>query len=79
MLEDFCGHGDRNEDPVGRCDRGPDAGRGFDVSCVHPNPTGHRVVGDMFMAVVGACAPRRGARTASKRTGTRAATRLARR
>jgi lysophospholipase L1-like esterase len=52
MLEHFCGHGYHNEDPAGRCYRGPNTPRWFDATCIHPNPTGHQVLADMFMAVV---------------------------
>ena len=53
MLEHFCGHGYHNEDPAGRCYRGPGAERWFDATCIHPNPTGHQVIADMFFATVG--------------------------
>lgn len=52
MLEHFCGHGFRNDDPRGRCYRGPDTPRWFDLTCIHPNPTGHAVLADMFMDVI---------------------------
>ncbi len=52
MLETFCGHGYHNEDAAGRCYRGPGTERWFDVSCIHPNPTGHGVISDMFMSVI---------------------------
>lgn len=52
MLEHFCGHGFHHDDPMNRCYRGPTSERWFDVSCIHPNPTGHDVIADMFMAVV---------------------------
>jgi hypothetical protein len=52
MLEHFCGHGFRRDDPAGRCYRGPDADLWFDLTCIHPNPTGHQMLSDMFMAVV---------------------------
>lgn len=52
MLEHFCGHGYHNDDPAGRCYRGPNTERWFDLSCIHPNPAGHQVIADMFMAVV---------------------------
>jgi len=52
MLEHFCGHGYRRDDPDGRCYRGPDTELWFDLTCVHPNPVGHQVIADMFMAVV---------------------------
>lgn len=52
MLENFCGHGFHNDDPASQCYRGPGAERWFDLTCIHPNPTGHHVIADMFMAVV---------------------------
>ncbi|MBK6687186.1 MAG: hypothetical protein IPG45_22140 [Deltaproteobacteria bacterium] len=52
MLEHFCGHGYHNDDPNGRCYRGTNTERWFDLSCIHPNPAGHQVIADMFMAVV---------------------------
>lgn len=56
MLEHFCGHGfvatGANADPNNRCYRGPDTERWFDLTCIHPNPVGHGVLADMFMAVV---------------------------
>lgn len=51
-LEHFCGHGYHNDDPNSRCYRGPNTERWFDLSCIHPNPTGHGVLADMFMSVV---------------------------
>ena len=52
MLENFCGHGYKNEDPTGRCYRGPNTERWFDLTCIHPNPRGHEVIADMMMQVV---------------------------
>ena len=52
LLESFCGHGYKREDPTSVCYRGPDAELWFDISCIHPNPTGHQVIADMFMNVV---------------------------
>lgn len=52
MLEHFCGHGHNADDPMAPCYRGPGSENWFDVSCIHPNPTGHGVIADMFMAVV---------------------------
>lgn len=56
MLEHFCGHGwvatGPNADTQARCYLGPDTQRWFDDSCIHPNPTGHGVIAEMFMAVV---------------------------
>ncbi|MBI5499172.1 MAG: SGNH/GDSL hydrolase family protein [Deltaproteobacteria bacterium] len=52
MLEHFCGHGFHSDDPATRCYRGPGTERWFDLTCIHPNPTGHSVIADMFLAVV---------------------------
>jgi len=52
LLENFCGHGFHNEDPASQCYRGPGTPRWFDLTCIHPNPAGHRTIADMFMAVV---------------------------
>lgn len=52
MLEQFCGHGYRRDDPKGRCYRGPGADLWFDLTCIHPNRLGHHAIADMFMAVV---------------------------
>lgn len=52
LLENFCGHGFNYDDPDGRCYRGADAELWFDLTCTHPNPTGHAVIADMFMSVV---------------------------
>jgi lysophospholipase L1-like esterase len=52
MLEGFCGHGFRRDDPEGPCYRGPGAEAWFDLTCIHPSPEGHRALADMFTAVV---------------------------
>ena len=52
VLESFCGHGFHHDDAENGCYRGPDAERWFDLTCIHPNPTGHAVLADMFMALV---------------------------
>lgn len=52
VLESFCGHGFHHDDPANGCYRGADAERWFDLSCIHPNPVGHAVLTDLFMAVV---------------------------
>jgi lysophospholipase L1-like esterase len=52
MLEHFCGHGFHNDDPNTRCYRGPNTERWFDLTCIHPNPTGHLQIANMFMSVV---------------------------
>ena len=52
MLEHFCGHGFTHEDPNGRCYRGPNAERWFDLTCTHPNPAGHGALADLFRDVI---------------------------
>lgn len=52
VLESFCGHGYHHDDEANGCYRGPDAERWFDLTCIHPNPTGHAVLADMFMDIV---------------------------
>ncbi len=52
VLESFCGHGFHHDDPDNGCYRGADTERWFDLTCIHPNPTGHAELADMFMAVV---------------------------
>jgi len=52
LLEEFCGHGFNYADPDGRCYRGADAELWFDLTCIHPNPTGHQAIADMFYDVV---------------------------
>jgi len=52
LLEHFCGHGYRNDDPEAPCYLGPDAPRWFDLTCIHPNPAGHQELANMFQAVV---------------------------
>jgi lysophospholipase L1-like esterase len=52
MLEEFCGRGFNHDDPSAPCYRGPGTPRWFDLTCIHPNPAGHRAIADMFLAVV---------------------------
>jgi lysophospholipase L1-like esterase len=52
LLEDFCGHGFNADDPTAPCYRGPGNENWFDLTCIHPNPTGHQHIADMFLAVV---------------------------
>jgi hypothetical protein len=52
LLEDFCGHGFERDNPAAPCYRGPNTPAYFDLTCIHPNPTGHEHIRDMFMAVV---------------------------
>ena len=52
MGEEFCGHGFENANTQGQCYRGPNAGNWFDISCIHPTPTGHANIADAFMALI---------------------------
>ncbi len=52
LLESFCGHGYHNDDTSAPCYRGPDMARWFDATCVHPNPTGHKALTDIFLSVI---------------------------
>lgn len=52
MLEHFCGHGFNADNPEAPCYRGPNTEVWFDLTCIHPNPTGHDQVTDMFLSVV---------------------------
>ncbi|MEM9459543.1 MAG: SGNH/GDSL hydrolase family protein [Myxococcota bacterium] len=52
LLETFCGHGFGNDDPQSPCYRGPDTPRWFDLTCIHPNPTGHGVIADNFWSII---------------------------
>ena len=52
LLEHFCGHGFHHDNPEGRCYLGPDAEMWFDNTCVHPNPTGHEQIANMFFSVI---------------------------
>ena len=52
VLEEFCGHGFNADNPDAACYRGPGMDCWFDLTCIHPNPTGHQQLTDMFMAVV---------------------------
>lgn len=52
MLEGFCGHGYKRNDPSGPCYRGPNQPLWFDLTCIHPNDAGHAAVADMFFKTV---------------------------
>ena len=52
LLEHFCGHGYRRNDPSLQCYRGPNAELWFDLTCIHPNPTGHQQIADLFGKVI---------------------------
>ena len=52
LLETFCGHGFRADDPAAPCYRGPDMDTWFDLTCIHPTPMGHTVITDLFNSVI---------------------------
>ena len=52
MLEQFCGRGFNHENTEGICYRGAGTERWFDLTCVHPNPTGHGALADLFRDVI---------------------------
>ena len=52
MLEHFCGHGFKADDPNNECYRGPGTEMWFDMTCIHPTPVGHAAISQMFMDVV---------------------------
>lgn len=53
MGERWCGHGHMNDDPGGRCYRGPGTPLWSDITCMHPNGDGHAAIAEMFLAVIG--------------------------
>ena len=52
MFEEFLGHGYLHDDPEAAGYRGPGNENWFDLTCIHPTPTGHGVIADMFLATV---------------------------
>lgn len=52
LLENFCGHGYRKDDPSLQCYRGPNTDLWFDLTCYHPNPTGHAKIAEYVLRVV---------------------------
>jgi lysophospholipase L1-like esterase len=52
MFEGFCGHGFHADDPASPCYRGPDQEIWFDLTCIHPSPTGHHELASMFLNVI---------------------------
>jgi len=50
-LEAFCGHGFMR-DTINACYVGPNAELWFDLTCIHPNPTGHAAMADLFRTVI---------------------------
>jgi lysophospholipase L1-like esterase len=52
MFEGFCGHGFHADDPASVCYRGPGQETWFDLTCIHPSPTGHHELASMFLNVI---------------------------
>lgn len=52
LLEHFCGHGYKRDDPTLQCYRGPGAPLWFDATCYHPNPAGHEQIALQFAKVI---------------------------
>ena len=52
LMESFCGHGFHAGEPDNECFRGQDAETWFDFTCIHPNPTGHEKIADLFQDVI---------------------------
>jgi lysophospholipase L1-like esterase len=52
LMEHFCGHGFRSDDPENGCYKGPDTPLYFDPSCIHPTPEGHRALATLFDQVI---------------------------
>jgi lysophospholipase L1-like esterase len=52
FMETFCGHGYKRDDPAGPCYRGPGEEQWFDLTCIHPNPTGHDRLAEYFFDTI---------------------------
>jgi lysophospholipase L1-like esterase len=52
LLEHFCGHGYKRDDPSLQCYRGPNTPLWFDLTCIHPNPEGHQQIADLFGTII---------------------------
>ena len=52
MLESFCGHGYKRDDPASPCYRGPGQPLWFDLTCIHPNNDGHAALADLFYQTI---------------------------
>jgi hypothetical protein len=52
MLESFCGHGYKRNDPSVPCYRGPNQPLWFDFTCIHPSNDGHVAAADLFYATI---------------------------
>ena len=52
MSEGFCGHGFHAGDAESACYRGPGNETWFDLTCIHPTPTGHGELAQMFINTI---------------------------
>jgi lysophospholipase L1-like esterase len=52
MMETFCGHGYKKDDPNLQCYRGPGAELYFDPTCIHPSDAGATALANLFFNVV---------------------------
>jgi len=52
MLESFCGHGYKRNDPAALCYRGPNQPLWFDGTCIHPNAAGHAALAELFFQTI---------------------------
>ena len=52
MLESFCGHGYKRNDPTSPCYRGPNQALWFDLTCIHPSNEGHVALADLFFKTI---------------------------
>jgi lysophospholipase L1-like esterase len=52
MSEGFCGHGFHAGDAMSPCYRGPGNETWFDLTCIHPTPTGHGALAEMFLNTI---------------------------
>lgn len=52
LMETFCGHGYKRNDPSLQCYRGPGAELWFDLTCIHPTPKGHEQISKLFLSVI---------------------------
>lgn len=52
LLEHFCGHGYKRNDPSLQCYLGPNTPLWFDMTCYHPNPAGHEQIALEFAKVI---------------------------
>src|SRR5262249_36530927 len=52
LLEHFFDNGYKRDDPTLQCYRGPNTELWFDLTCIHPPPTGHQQIADLFGKII---------------------------